>query len=411
MKKLFLFVAIFLLPLTALSQEYTNYKTSVSFGLKQSKLDVETTLSIPASLITDKQVRLFLNKEFEIVEVSGEGLVDYQVEQSEQIPPWNNITLNFNDSSQSAQTVTFKYTGKIDSSAGHGNFIGEKEVHLSIDSAWHLFFADFSTPQTGALTLELPNGWDVYAPGIISQDNSIFQVNNARPNIDVSLYATHKPNEVVSGDFTVVYDEGNSDNADTVAKAGNRCMSSLNDKFGEKDRLDSAHAVLLERSGPSFARANYISLNSQILKSEPQIYQYLCHELAHNWTAFRSAFSHDYWMVESFAEYIAAKELKEAYGQEAFDTVVSGWKARAEGQAFVWRAEDDRRASHRVNYGLGPLALMQLEEHVGSEAFSELMHWYMTEEVTNTESLLNQLEAIKSEEESRWFKQLLAGHK
>jgi len=410
MKNLFLCVTLFLLPLTVLSQEYANYSTSVNLGLEQSELDVETTLSIPASLITGKQVRLFLNKEFEVVEVSGVGVVDYQVEPSEQIPPWNNITLNFSDSSQ-AQTVTLKYSGEIDSRAGHGNFIGEQGVHLSIDSAWHPFFADFSTPLVGSLQLRLPGDWQTYAPGKVSQSDRVFEVDYVRPTIDVSLYATHEPNELVNGDFTVVYDKANADNAGIVAKAGSGCMSSLNDKFGETDRLDSAHAVLLERSGPSFARANYISLNSQILKSEPQIYQYLCHELAHNWTAFSSAFSHDYWMVESFAEYIAAKELKGAYGQEAFDTLVNGWKALAEGQPFVWRADDDRRASHKVNYGLGPLALMQLEEYVGSEVFSELMHWYMTEEVTKTQSLLNQLAIIKSDEESRWFNQLLSGKK
>lgn len=409
MKNLLLCVALFLLPLTALSQDSANYTTSVDFGLEQSKLEVETTLRIPASLITDKQVRLFLNREFEIAEVSGLGFVDYEVEQSEQIPPWNNVTLNFSDSSQ-VQTVTLKYTGEIDSSAGHGNFIGDKGVHLSIDSGWHPFFTDFFTPLVGSLTLELPDGWNVYAPGTIALSDREVQVKNERPTIDVTLYATNEPTELVNGDFTVVYDKANSDNSDVVAKAGSRCMSSLNDKFGEQDRLDSAHAVLLERSGPSFARANYISLNSQILKSEPQIYQYLCHELAHNWTAFSRAFSHDYWMTESFAEYIAAKELKVAYGQEAFNTVVEGWRALAEGQSFVWRADDNRRASHKANYGLGPLALMHLEEHVGSDTFSDLMHWYMTEEVTTTEALLNQLAAIKNEETSHWFKQLLSGN-
>ena len=54
---------------------------------------------------------------------------------------------------------------------------------------------------------------------------------------------------------------------------------------------------------------------------------------------------------------------------------------------------------------------MQLEEHMGSEVFSELMHWYMTEEVTNTEALLNRLAIIKDGETSHWFNRLLAGEK
>ncbi|MGM0524608.1 MAG: M1 family aminopeptidase [Pseudomonadota bacterium] len=409
MKNLLIFVTLILVSQTAISKELVEYDTRVKFSIEQSELVVKTSIQIPASRLADQQTSLFLNKNFEIRELSGKDLADYSVKQSAKIPPWNHITLKFKETSKSDQTVTIEYAGVINSEAGHGNFIDSKGIHLSIDSAWHPFFTDFSTPMVGSTVLSLADDWSVFAPGSTSVNNDIIKLNSARPVIDVSLYAAPEPSTLKAGEFVVVYDEANAAKAKTVVNAGNKCLDSLNKRFGNKDKLEQAHAILLDRTGPSFARGSHISLNSETLGSETQIYQYLCHELVHNWTTLGNAMSHDYWMVESFAEYVAARELQQAHGNQAFEEVVEQWQARGKGHPFVWRADTERRASHNVNYGLGPLALMQLEERLGHQAFADLLDWYMAEEVLETESLLSQIAAVKDPDTSDWFKQLLQG--
>lgn len=409
MKNLLIFVTLILVSQTAISKEPVEYDTRVKFSIEESELVVKTSLQIPASRLADQQTRLFLNKNFEIRELSGKGLADYSVKQSAKIPPWNHISLKFKEASNTDQTVTIEYAGIINSEAGHGNFIDSKGIHLSIDSAWHPFFTDFSTPMVGSTVVTLADNWSVLAPGSTSANDETFKLIGTRPAIDVSLYAAPEPSTLKAGEFIVVYDEANAAKAKIVVDAGSKCLSSLNKRFGSKDRLEKAHAILLDRTGPSFARGNHISLNSDTLGSELQIYQYLCHELAHNWTTLGNAMSHDYWMIESFAEYVAARELQQAHGDQAFEEVVEQWQARGKGQPFVWRVDTDRRASHNVNYGLGPLALMQLEERLGHQAFADLLDWYMAEEVLETESLLSQIAAVKDAETSDWFKQLLHG--
>ena len=164
-----------------------------------------------------------------------------------------------------------------------------------------------------------------------------------------------------------------------------------------------------KRPGPSFARGNYISLNAQSLGSQVHTQQYLCHEIAHNWTTFPSAMSHDYWMIESFAEFISASEIAHIYGDDEFNTIVSQWQQQAQGEAWVWRQDTDRRASHKVNYGLGPIALMRLEQKLGTQTFDQLVTWYMTHNVTETEELLARLTVIAGPETAHWFQALLAG--
>ncbi|OIM99664.1 hypothetical protein BFR57_03615 [Idiomarina sp. MD25a] len=57
------------------------------------------------------------------------------------------------------------------------------------------------------------------------------------------------------------------------------------------------------------------------LSSHQADYQYICHELAHHWTPFANAMSHDYWMMESFAEYISAQQLKRRFGEQLLNKI------------------------------------------------------------------------------------------
>lgn len=411
MKTAFLLSILLLLPCVAIAQnptDFAQYDTSAEFDIKSGELKVTTELTVPVSVLTNNEARLFLNKSFNIADISGESLKEYSVNSSEKVPPWNEIALVFEKSSK-AHEITLSYAGVIDNTGGHGNFITEDGIHLSIDSAWHPFYTNFATPMQGELEVRLPSGWKMYGPGTVTQRENQHKLTGTKKQVDVSFYATSSGNEYNEGNFSVVYDKANEENGKSFAPLGSSCQASLNQKFGQEDKLKSATLVILDRDGPSFARGNYLSVSSQRLNSKQQSYHYICHELAHNWTALGDAMSHDYWMMESFAEYIAAEEVKSVFGTEAYEQILAEWKARAKGQSFVWRADTEQRASFKVNYGLGPLMLKKLKDRIGEEKFEQLLHWYMTEPVTETEKLLQNLGKLASDEDEEWFRLLLEG--
>lgn len=190
--------------------------------------------------------------------------------------------------------------------------------------------------------------------------------------------------------------------------SGSACLTSLNDQFGANTPLAAAALILLDRDGPSFARGHYISVNSNNVESPLRGYQLACHEIAHHWTAFGDVMSHDYWMPESFAELVAAREIKAQFGDEAYQEVQSTWHELAEGTEFVWREDVPQRSSHRVNYGLGPLKLLQLEEKVGAEVFAEFVTRYMESDIAQTTALLDMLAALTDPDTREWFQDQLA---
>jgi len=409
-RNLLIAIMTYFFTFSVMALDIVEYRTELRFSLENSALNAVTEIQIPKKYRNSGTVALFLNKDFSVESVTGPHVDSFEVKQSKKVPIWNEVIIEFSSRTKANnKTVRIKYEGAIDNKAQHGNFITSNQVHLSIDSAWHPVFSDFSTPIIGTVTAELDDDWEVFGPGKVTISGNNYQVKNTAPTIDVSLYAEKKPTSIYSDGFTVVHDDVNAERAEFVSDVGQQCFEQMNQRFGKHKQLKAAQTILLERPGPSFARGNYISLNSQALGSKVHTHQYLCHEIAHNWTNFTSAMSHDYWMIESFAEYISAREVARIYGEEEFQNIVKKWQSRAKSEAFVWREDTDRRASHKVNYGLGPIALMKLQEKLGETAFDELIDWYMTSDVTETEALITKVGTLADADTESWFSALLAG--
>ena len=388
------------------------YHTNVVFQPNDSRFTADTTLTIPAEKLTHQAIALLLSKQQSVTEISGAQLASSNIESSPRVPPWNRITLNFKNTDQSNYKVRLKYSGAIDEEAGHGNYINAQGAHLSLDSAWHPFIADFATKMTGALALTVPSNWRVYSPGQQERPTqNTVMVRNQMPAIDVVLFAQQSPQVITTEHVEVIYQGIDAKQAQHLADDATQCLTSLNATMRAENTLDHADLIILDRSGPSFARGPYISMSKSSLSSREADYQYICHELAHNWTPFADAMSHDYWMMESFAEYISAQQLKQRFGKEAYADAVKRWHNLAKGVEFVWRSDDPKRASHRVNYGLGPLLLKRLADRMGADNFEQLLAWYTAHEVTQTEQLLNKIGAVTSKETQIWFTQQLAQKK
>jgi aminopeptidase N len=59
-------------------------------------------------------------------------------------------------------------------------------------------------------------------------------------------------------------------------------------------------------------------------------------------------------------------------------------------------------------YRRAPYLLSQLEARIGTEAFNRFIAAYMTEGVTTTPQLLEQLQAAAGAEAAAWFREQLA---
>ncbi|MFP5287219.1 MAG: hypothetical protein ACLGI9_15880, partial [Thermoanaerobaculia bacterium] len=264
----------------------------------------------------------------------------------------------------------------------------------------------FDREMTGVLRLALPRDWKAAGSGAVSFEDGFHVIRNTVPQIDVAFVAAPSLERRLSEDFTVYHREADAGTVPALLNAAQACAAWLDARYGQSDPLPRGTLDLAARPGPGYARKNYIVL-SQETRDAVRMHDFLCHELAHYWTSSAGPFTPDHWMTEAFAEYVAARSVRERFGQAEFESIVKEW-SQVGLQGPVWTPDGTQRASGAAMYRRAPHLLSLLEEKIGTERFERLLAAYMTERIRTTPELLDRLREIAGEEAELWFREELA---
>ena len=386
------------------------YDTQVLIRPEGAALEARTTLRYLADEKTAREVGLLLNRGLTVQGVRGAAVRSYRVAPFEQVPSWNVVTVELDGVKPGSPVgLDITYSGQPEFSSDKINGISSGWVELGLDSQWHPVVSTLDQQMTGTLRVDLPAGWMVVASGPTSLEDSVHVVRNTVPQVDVAFVAAPSFEQTSSDGATVYFRESGSETATAVLRAAESCGRSLDHHYGARDPLPESKLVLAERSGPGYARKNYIVLSEVNAEDPLALHRFLCHELAHYWTRSAGSFSPHHWMTEAFAEYAAAIVVRERFGKEAYDKQVAQWEGAGRASGPVWTPESTRRASGAAMYRRAPYLLHRLEGRIGTERFRQFLTRYMTEDVRTTPELLERLREVAGAETARWFREQLAG--
>lgn len=386
------------------------YDTEVRFDLENTALDARVALTYVAEESTAEKVTFLLNRGLQLHEVSGAAVRSYRSEPFQPVPMWNVVEVELDEtvSPGSRVRVEFSYAGSPEFPDNDINGISGERIELNLDSQWHPIFASFDQQMRGTLHLELPPQWEVVASGSTSFENGRHVIRNTVLQPDVAFAAAPSFERLRSENFTVYFRQATPHAAAAVLETGERCARHLNERFGARDPLPRGRLALADRKGPGYARKNYIVLSQVNPDDSVGLHYFLCHELAHYWTPSPGSFSPDHWMSEAFAEYVAARSVRERFGQEAFDRRAARWEEMGRAHGPVWTPEITERPTFNLMYRRAPHLLYLLEQRIGTERFDRFVERYMTENVRATPELLERLVAVAGPEAARWFREELA---
>jgi aminopeptidase N len=136
--------------------------------------------------------------------------------------------------------------------------------------------------------------------------------------------------------------------------------------------------------------------------------RFVCHELAHFWSSGARSSGAENWLNEGFAEFVAARYIREVRGEGAFAPILAQWTEQSVGQPPVWTASLVRRPSARTAYRKAPLLLHRLEERIGPETMDRFLSRYMVERIATTPALLSALGDVAGEGHAAWLREELA---
>jgi hypothetical protein len=385
------------------------YDADLRPDLVNATLDVHTRLTFLTDSATTHRVRLFLNSGLQIDSLTGPAVESYRATPSES-SDWQLIEVQLAPGVLPGQTLTLAlhYAGTPRFSGDTINGMSADWLELSLDSQWHPVFASFDREMTGRVRVMLPQGWRIVASGETRRTDGQILVDNRIPQNDVALTASAMLHEIQGHGFSVFSTAPDSASAGRVLGAAEDCASYLNPRFGRHDPLPQGKIVLAPRGGPGYARKNYIVLSHVAQYDAVALHYFVCHELAHYWTRSAGSSSPHHWMLEAFAEYEAARYLRDRVSQAAFDQRRAQWDQMGRGRGPVWTPESTNRPSFFVMYRRAPYLLSELEERIGTPTFDRFAEGYMAGQVRTTPQLLALLEVIAGPEAREWFAGQLA---
>ncbi|HJQ26022.1 MAG TPA: M1 family aminopeptidase, partial [Blastocatellia bacterium] len=172
--------------------------------------------------------------------------------------------------------------------------------------------------------------------------------------------------------------------------------------------LPAVRLVLAPRSGPGYARRNYIALTDAGAVPPAALGGYICHEFAHFWSSAANSSGPENWLNEAMAEYVSSRYVRATFGQAQYDSVVARWQKMSAGQPPIWTPESTRRPSAQVSYRKAPFLLSRLEERIGAQKMDQFLQRYMVHRIPTTAQLLAALDDVAGPETAAWFRAELA---
>lgn len=385
------------------------YETHVTVEPEHASLTARSTFRYRATKATARHATLLLNRALSVQSVEGPSVRSFKVTASELSPLWNLIEVELNGTAPGELvTLHMTYAGRPEFSSDAINGISTSWVELNVDSQWHPIASTFDLEMIGDVHISLPAGWQVLGSGQVETSGLTHVIRNRVPQLDVAFVAAPSSEQASAGAFTVHFRKASRTTAAAVLRAAGNCGAYLNEQYGARDPLPDATLVLADRVGPGYARKNFIVLSEVNPADKEGLHQFLCHELTHYWTRSAGAFSPDHWMTEAFAEYVAARYIRDHLDRAAFDRRRLHWEAGGRAHGPVWTPESSARPSYFVMYRKAPNLLSTLEDKIGAERMSSFIERYLSGRVRTTTQLLKQLETVADLETSDWFRARLA---
>lgn len=304
--------------------------------------------------------------------------------------------------------VDLEYSGVPVFGSDGINRISPTWVELGLDSYWLPVFADYRKRITGQVRIDLPPGWNAVASGNFTRDGNRLVLTTGIPLIDIAFTASPTFSHTDAPNTSVFWTRPDSATVGRVLETAESCRHYLNARYGASDSLPSVRLVLAPRSGPAYARRNYIVLTDAGSTPPPALGGYICHEFAHFWSSAAISSGPENWLNEAMAEYVSSRYVRATFGQAQYDSTVARWQKMSGGQPPIWTPQSTRRPSAQVAYRKAPFLLSRLEERIGSDKMDQLLRRYMVERFRTTPDLLAALEEIGGAETVSWFRTELA---
>ena len=285
------------------------------------------------------------------------------------------------------------------------NAIEPGRVELNVDSFWFPIDSRFSKQLSADVSIHIGEGWQGVTTGDAIATKDGYRLLNTDPRLDIA-FSLSKSFHITQAEGYSIYDQrAQQKGVDKLVAAASQCREFLNTRFGQENPLPVSKLLITERPSSGYARENYIAF-TDISETQPApLTRFVCHEMAHYWSAGAKFDTVDNWLNESFAEYLGVMAVREYLGQAAYDEMLEAFATQIADMDLprIWKKGDTKRGHDRIAYRKAPLALASLENTLGEELFLDFVRAWFNSPDKTTEGLLKALESVAGAEQANAF--------
>jgi len=391
----------------AASMEVPVYEGSVAIDPASQRLSAKWSIHFVTDSSTTDSVVFLLNAGLAVSRVTGHNVVSYIARPRDDRQA---VTVQFKPqlAPGSQGRIDLEYAGVPVFGSDSINGIAPTWVELGLDSHWFPVFADYGKRIAAHVQIGLPAGWEAVASGNFNRDGKFLVLETGIPQIDIAFAASPVFRHEDAVNSSVYWVRADTSTVTRVLEVAESCRRYLNARYGSSDSLPVVRLVLAPRTGPAYARRNYIVLTDAASTPAPALSGYICHEFAHFWSIAANSSGPENWLNEGMAEYVSSRYVRATFGQAAYDSTVVRWRRMSAGQPPIWTPQSTRRPSAMVAYRKAPFLLSRLEERIGIDAMDRFLRRYMVERIRTTPQLLAVLQEVAGVDAASWFREELA---
>lgn len=393
-----------------------HYDITVTIDVKAQSIDADVKLTYCANIDNIKEVKMYLNENFEIISIECGSMMKYSFEDTDDKYAFASetkvLTIYLNKPLSKGETIDvyLKYKGIFKINKWEVNMIDEKWVELGLYTPWFPLLKDLKSFTFNA-NVYIDEEYQLASNGITKKENDYWNISSENESMDIVLIASKKLKSKKiheSGmNFEVFYtDSANQKLVDYTMESSVSLLEYFINLFGETDNKEMKIVFADRSKGGAYVRKGFMSFNL-VEENLSVLFKWLAHELAHLWWLKAPTTTWEDWLNESFAEYSSLIAVREKLGEDKFQEYITQKSKIIEGLPPVKGIERTDEDAYSVLYHKGCILLYELECEIGKEKFQNLLYELHNRKIDSTDKFLELLEEISGTSISTLFNEKL----
>jgi hypothetical protein len=375
------------------------YNVDAMIDPGDARIDVTIRIRAKDALHTGDELHFVLNKGMRVESFSGNmtcGL-EFDPERPSSFryaPTSAPFTIKVGqDTAADEGEFVVHYRGKVILDEWSANLISANWVELGLYSAWFPFPLDKTF--TYRAMYRLPAEYACVGNGtVLRAEDGCFRIESGKETSDMILAAAPGLSEVPlssGGTEVVLCHTGLShEEVELVSRSVHSILASYEKWFGPAGNR-SVFLLATERAnGGGYSRPELVSMSMGSLgHADPNLFQFLAHELAHFYWRSAPATVWEDWLNESFAEYSSILCMMDNGMKDDADKMLTQRREKAPLLPPVWGLERGHPQAYQILYFKGSVILDDFSVHIGRENFLRICRLSFERHISETETLLD----------------------